>query len=329
MKLDMYTPPFPINHVTAQEVETLVANAGGLRLAIGKLPCGARVIDAGIEAQGSIEAGRWIAEICMGMLGTVSLQGAGPVVGWTPHLCVHSRNPVTACLGSQYAGWSLRHGEGKKAFHALGSGPARIFARKEKLYDELSVADAGSVATLVLEVDRLPPDELAQRIAEDCGVRPESLNLILTPTRSMAGTTQVVARVLEVALHKAHELHFPLEDIVDGMGSAPLPPPAADFLQAMGRTNDAILFGGSVHLYVNGEDDAARALAHALPSSASQDYGQPFAQVFKHYEYDFFKIDPMLFSPAQVRVTALQSGNTFCAGDIDTALLGQSFGVAL
>jgi methenyltetrahydromethanopterin cyclohydrolase len=326
--MNLYTPPFPINHVTAQHVETLVANAGALRLGLGELPCGARIIDAGIEYAGSIEAGRLIAEICMGMLGKVSLQAAGQVPGWSAHLCVHSQNPVDACLGSQYAGWSLKHGEGKGAFFALGSGPGRILARKEKLYEELTVEDAGPVATLVLEVDSIPPDELAQKIADECGVRHDNLNLILTPTRSMAGTTQVVARVLEVSMHKAHELHFPLQDIVDGVGSAPLPPPAPDFLNAMGRTNDAILFGGAVHLYVNGSDEAAEALANKLPSSASRDYGRPFAAVFKDYEYDFFKIDPMLFSPARVSVTALQSGRTFSAGAIDMALLGESFGVA-
>lgn len=325
----MYTPPFPINHVTAQHVETLVANAGALRLGLGTLECGARVIDAGIRFPGSIEAGRQIAEICMGMLGRVSVQAAGPVPGWTANLCVHSRNPVVGCLGSQYAGWSLKHGEGKSAFHALGSGPGRILARKEALYEELEVEDRGPAATLVLEVDQVPPDELAAKIAADCGVNPDRLNLILTPTSSMAGTTQVVARVLEVAMHKAHELHFPLHDIVDGVASAPLPPPAPDFLHAMGRTNDAILFAGSVHLYVNGSDDAAATLASDLPSGASRDYGRPFAQVFKEYGYDFFKIDPMLFSPAHVTVTALQSGRSFRAGRIDTRLLSESFGVAL
>jgi methenyltetrahydromethanopterin cyclohydrolase len=193
----------------------------------------------------------------------------------------------------------------------------------------LEVRDRADTATLVLEVDDRPPQALTDRIAADCGVQPDRLNLILTPTRSLAGTTQVVARVLEVALHKAHELRFPLERIIDGAGSAPLPPPAPDFLQAMGRTNDAILFGGQVHLFVDADDAAAAALAEALPSSASRDYGRPFADVFKACEYDFFKIDPMLFSPARVSVTALPSGRTFRAGAIDLALLGASFGVSL
>ena len=152
-----------------------------------------------------------------------------------------------------------------------------------------------------------------ERIAADCGVAVEALTLILTPTSSLAGSVQIVARVLEVAMHKAHELGFDLRSIIDGMGSAPLPPPAADFMTAMGRSNDAILFAGQVQLYIRGDDDSLRSLAEKLPSSASRDYGRPFADVFKAYEYDFFEIDPMLFSPARVVVSALDSGRSFAA----------------
>lgn len=310
-------------------VVALLRDAPALRLAVQELVNGTRIVDAGIACAGGLEAGRRIAEICLAGQGHVALTGRGPVDDWVVNLSVHSRDPVNACLGSQYAGWSLSHGEGKSAFHALGSGPGRILARKEKLYEELTLRDESPHATLVLEVDRLPPVELTDRIAADCRVAPGDLTLILTPTSSLAGTTQVVARVLEVALHKAHELGFPLPQIVDGMGAAPLPPPAPDFLHAMGRTNDAILFGGQVHLFVDSDDSAADELAQALPSSASRDYGWPFAEVFKACNYDFFAIDPMLFSPARVSVTALQSGRTFRAGAIDTNLLGDSFGMAL
>ena len=233
-----------------------------------------------------------------------------------------------ACLGSQYAGWSLSQGEGKGAFHALGSGPGRALAKKEPLFETLGYRDRADRTCLVLEVDRTPPLPLVEKIAGACGVEAEGLTLILTPTRSLAGTVQIVARVLEVALHKAHELGFELARIRDGMGSAPLPPPAPDFLTAMGRTNDAILFAGQVQLFVTGDDEGAEALARQLPSSASRDYGRPFAEVFKAYEYDFFQIDPMLFSPARVLVTALDSGRSFSAGQLDADLMRTSFGVA-
>lgn len=318
-----------LNQRAGQLVDELLADAAILRVGEQRLDNGVRIIDAGIAHRGGLEVGRRVGEICMGGLGHVALVAAGPVPGWSVNLSVHSNEPVSACLGSQYAGWSLSSGKGKSAFHALGSGPGRALARKEKLFGELALHEQSERAVLVLEVDSPPPLELADRIAVACGVDPSQLTLILTPTHSLAGTTQVVARVLEVALHKAHELHFPLGSILDGVGVAPLPPPAPDFLQAMGRTNDAILFGGQVHLFVTGNDAAAAALAEALPSSASRDYGRPFADVFKAYDYDFFKVDPMLFSPAMVSVTAVDSGKTFRGGGIDTDLLSISFGVTL
>ena len=180
----------------------------------------------------------------------------------------------------------------------------------------------------MLEVDRRPPQPLVEKIARDCGVAPAGLTLILTPTRSLAGTVQILARVLEVALHKAHALGFDPHAICDGLGSVPLAPPSPDFITAMGRTNDAILFAGQVHLFVTGADAAARDLAERLPSSASRDYGRPFAEVFKAFDYDFFQIDPFLFSPACIRVTNLDSGHTFSAGRLDPDLLSVSFGLA-
>ncbi len=315
-----------VNGLTEALVEQLIAKADQLRLGVATHG-GATVVDAGIEHQGSLEAGRLIGEICMGGLGRVSLQSIASFDRWPWQVQVATSHPVIACLGSQYAGWSLAHKEGDgPRFHALGSGPARALARKEALYEELAYEDRADHAVLVLETDKVPPAALIEKVATDCAVAAERLTLILTPTGSLAGGVQIAARVVEVALHKAHELGFPLPNVVEGLGTTPLPPPIGNGLAAMGRTNDTILFGGHVHLFVTGADDAAEQLAKALPSSTSRDYGKPFAEVFKEYEYDFFKVDGMLFSPARVAVTALASGRTFHAGALDEALLDRSFG---
>lgn len=318
------TPDISVNRLAQPLVEALLARRAELGLAVSRAACGVRVVDAGIEARGGLEAGRMIAEICMGGLGHVSLQHSG-LAAWPPGVHVHAAEPVLACLGSQYAGWSLSHGEGRGAYRAMGSGPARALAVREDLFKELNYRDACESGALTLETDRAPPDALLARIAELCGVAPERLTVILTPTGSLAGGVQIVARGLEVALHKTHELGFPLTDVVDGAAGAPLPPPAPDFVAAMGRTNDAILFAGWAHLFVGGGEDAARDLAARLPSGTSKDYGTPFARLFKQYDCDFFKIDPMLFSPAQIAVTHLPSGRTFKAGRIDLPLLEKSF----
>lgn len=313
-----------VNRLTNPRVGHLLSNAMELRLGVEKHATGATIVDAGIEHPGGLEAGRLIAEICMGGLGHVSLQTSPAFTRWPWMLSVYSNHPVLSCLGSQYAGWSLAH----EKFFSLGSGPARALAAREELFKELGYQDQGDAACLVLESEKAPPLEVIEKVARDTGVAADKLTFILTPTRSLAGTVQIVARVLEVAMHKIHTLHFPLEHVVDGMASAPLPPPAPDFLTGMGRTNDAILFGGHAHLFVKGSDEAAARLAKELPSSASRDYGRPFAEVFKSVNMDFYKIDPMLFSPAAVTVTALESGRSFSGGRLDAALIDQSFGYA-
>lgn len=208
---------------------------------------------------------------------------------------------------------------------ALGSGPARALGSNEPLFEELAYRDTSDTAIMVIESDQVPPVELTDHIAERCNISADKLTIILTPTSSLAGGVQVVARSLETSLHKSHELHFPLENIIDGFACAPVCPPHKDFVKAMGRTNDAILFGGEVHLFVNASNEDAEQLANQLPSSASKDYGKPFAEIFKDTGYDFYKIDPMLFSPASVNVTSLQTGKSFQAGKLDEALLDQSF----
>jgi methenyltetrahydromethanopterin cyclohydrolase len=196
----------------------------------------------------------------------------------------------------------------------------------EELYKDLAYRDSYDTTVLIIENDALPPIEIVDKIAAACQLAASKLTIIVTPTSSLAGGVQVVSRVLEVSMHKAHALHFPLENIIDGSGSAPICPPHPKFVKAMGRTNDAILFAGLVHLFVKGSDEAAEKLANELPSSTSKDYGKPFAEIFKQYEYDFFKIDAMLFSPASVIVTAVESGKSFRAGRLDNALLDLSFG---
>jgi len=315
-----------VNRRAAELTAALRRDATMLNLGLAQGPLGESLIDAGEGRPGGIEAGLRIAEICMGGLGKVRLAPDNATPRWPWTIAVSSPQPVIACLGSQYAGWSLAHGVGQGAFHALGSGPARALAQKEAVFKDIGYRDEADVATLVIEGGRPPPPEIVESVARDCGVAPSALTVIYAPTQSLAGSAQVVARVLEVALHKAHELKFPLERIVDGMGAAPLSPPHPDFVTAMGRTNDAIIYGGRAQLFVTGPAADAKALAEALPSRASRDFGAPFAEIFRRFRGDFYAIDRMLFSPAEVIVTAIESGESFRGGAMHLKLLDASFG---
>jgi methenyltetrahydromethanopterin cyclohydrolase len=314
-----------VNGRAQRLLDAMCDDAAALGIGVSRGEAGERLVDAGAKHRGGVEAGLQLAAICMGGLGRVRLVPDAALPRWPWTISVASSSPVTACLASQYAGWSLSHGEGSDAYFALGSGPARALARKESLFAELGYEDRADDAVLVLESGKPPPRALVERIAGDCGVAPDRLSIVYAPTHSLAGGVQVVSRVLEVALHKVHALHFPLDRVVDGMAAAPLSPPHPDFVTAMGRTNDAIIFGGRVHLFVSGPSADAKALADALPASTSHDYGKPFAEVFKAAKGDFYAIDGMLFSPAEAQVTAVETGETFRAGQLDPALLDASF----
>ncbi len=310
-----------VNQLSEPLVKKLIQHADDLQLVVSKHETGCTIVDAGIQCAGSAEAGKLITEICMGGLGKVELVADKRFADWHDAIAVTSTQPVLACLASQYAGWALSY----EKFFSLGSGPARALAQREDLFKELAYVDMANSTCIVLETDEVPPLPVIKKVVRDTKIVAEQLTIILTPTTSIAGVVQIVGRVLEVALHKAHTLHFPLENVVSGTGLAVLPPVAKDFMTAMGRTNDAILFGGYVSLQVKGDDAAAEELSLRLPSSASKDYGKTFAEVFKFYNMDFYKIDPLLFSPAKVTVTNVDTGNVFEAGQLNADLINLSF----
>ena len=314
-----------INQHVAPLVREIIDNADALRVDVTKGSLGETLIDSGVNVVGGLEAGRLLSEVCLAGLGQVTFQSADTNSVWPFFVTIHTSQPVLACLGSQYAGWSLSVDDNGKTFNVLGSGPARAIGSSEKLFDELGYRDKADSATIVIEADKAPPAPLVEEIAKACKVKPQKLTVLFAPTSSLAGTVQIAARCLEVALHKAHELHFALDDIVDGIATVPLPPPTPGFIEAMGRTNDAIIYAGCVQLFVTGDAKAAKTLAEELPSANSKDYGKPFAETFAAVKGDFYQIDPMLFSPAKVIVTSLTTGESFHNGKIDDAVLQRSF----
>lgn len=320
----MLTPAMPsVSKRAAKIVENISANADALRVHVSTGSAGERLIDLGGGVPGCLEAGRLLGEVCMGGLGTVQITTASGLANWPLGVVVHATNPVISCLGSQYAGWTIT--DDASGFFALGSGPARALSRVEELYKELGYVDHSDHTALVIEGDKAPPAAVITKVAEACGIKPSGLTVLFAPTWSLAGTVQIAARVLEVAIHKAHALHFPLENILDGTGTAPIAPPFPDFVKAMGRTNDAIIYGGRIHLFVKGSDDEAKKLADGLPSSSSAAYGKPFAEIFSEVNGDFYKIDPMLFSPAVVTVSNVETGTSFHAGKIAADIVDASF----
>jgi methenyltetrahydromethanopterin cyclohydrolase len=295
-----------------------VEKADKWRLGIHVLAGGARVIDAGVNVPGGLAVGRIIAEICMGGLGHVDFTPL-PIDGesW-PGVHVWTDHPAPSCMASQYAGWAIN----PEGFFAMGSGPLRAKARVEKeLFEKLAYAEEASRGVLVLEGRTLPDDTTAAWVAKKAGVPSDAITFVVAPTASLAGGVQIVARSIETGLHKMDALGFDVRKVVSAIGTAPLPPVAKNDMRAIGRTNDCMLYGGQARYTIRADDSELAALAARLPSNTSADYGTPFYDIFKRYDSDFYKIDPMLFSPAEVWLTSAASGRTFHAGQLNAAVL--------
>lgn len=304
-----------LNHRAAALCDELMRLAEPLRLSVHRCASGATIVDCGVHAPGGLEAGVQMARVCLAGLGSVDL--VPDVRLPLPCVVVRTDHPAAACLGSQYAGWAIRMGD----YFAMASGPMRAAAAKEPLFQKLDLAERPPRAVGVLETPRLPPPEVCQQVAAQCGVPSEGLILLAARTSSLAGMVQVVARSVESALHKLFELGFELKRVEAGFGSAPLPPAATSDQEAMGRVNDAVLYGSEVLLWVRADDAALAQLGPRLPSQASGDYGTPFLELLKRCGGDFYALDPLLFGPAAVTLCNLDSGHVFRFGQTATERL--------
>ena len=281
----------------------------------------ATVLDFGVRATGGLGAGMALIEVSTCGLVEAEVQMLDFDGSRWPHLLVMTDQPFEACLLSQYAGWKLTTDN----FFAIASGPMRTARGKEELLQITGYREKASRVAGVLETGQLPDEEVINLIASQCGVLPSEVGLCVAPTASIAGGMQVVSRSVETALHKLFELGFDLGQIVSAAGTAPIPPVAEHDLAAIGRTNDAILYGGSVTLWVDADDEEIAEVGADVPSSASPASGRPFIDLFEEVGRDFYKVDPMLFSPAEVVFHSLRSGRVQRFGRRDEKVLLDSF----
>ncbi len=310
-----------LNELAVRRCQRLIDRARAFEIGVVRDESGAKILDCGIHHRGGIGAGIGVAEVCLADLGQVTLTSSRPNVWPGPAVQVCTDQPVAACMASQYAGWQIA----AEKFFAMGSGPMRAARGREELFSRIGFREQPDEVVGILETRKLPPASVCIRIAEECGVAADHLTLLVAPTASLAGGIQVVARTVETCLHKMHELGFDLSCIASGYGVAPLPPVAADDLTGIGRTNDAVLYGGEVTLWLRSEDGRLEEIGPRIPSDSSPDFGAPFSEIFKRYGGDFYRIDPLLFSPARVTLVNLNSGRTHQFGEVVPDILQQSF----
>jgi len=307
-------------------VDEMISKADDLKIEVQKLGNDSVVIDCGVEVDGSIKAGELYTKVCLGGLADVGISIPTDLSKRLalPSVKVKTDFPAISTLGSQKAGWNVS----VEDFSALGSGPARALSKKpRKTYEEIDYEDDADIAIIALESDKLPDEYVTENIAEECGVSTENVYALVAPTASIVGSIQISGRVVENGTYKMIEaLDFDVKKVKYAAGIAPIAPVDPDRLKAMGKTNDAVLFGGRTYYYIESDEgDDLKYLAENLPSSASKDYGRPFYEIFKEAGYDFYKIDKGMFAPAEVFINDLRTGEVFRAGFVNEELLIKSF----
>ena len=319
----MHTP-VSVNRLAWKLAQNLLENQEFYSVHASKASSGATIIDAGINAPGGFQAGRIITEICMGGCGNAKIGFKRYGDFELPSITVCTDHPAVAALGSQFAGWRIKEGDSI----AIGSGPARALALKPKeIYEEIGYRDSSDKAVLTLESNNLPSDMLIEKVTTACGIKAENLIVVVAPTASVAGLTQVAGRIVEVGIHKLRTLGLSPKTIRYACGYAPIPPQCGEFEVSMARTNDAILYGGTVYCTVSFDDEAAlKKIVEKAPSNTSKDYGKPFLQIFREADRDFYKIDHNLFAPSTLIVNNTKTGNVSKAGETNLKVLLQSLG---
>ena len=316
-------------------VQKLCNEAEKYNVTMEKSESGATLIDAGINADGGFFAGEIVTEICLGGYGKAKVTPIqyGDIV--LPSVFVITDHPALSTLASQFAGWQIKD----EGFSAIASGPARALALKPKhLYEKLKYKEEASTAILVLETEKTPPETVIKQIAEKCKVTPRNLFLIMFSTTSLTGATQVSGRIVETGLHKLERLGLDPLTVKHAWGFAPIVPIHPISGEAMGRTNDSILYGGVTNFALEYDDDQKlESIVKRAPSSSSKmlqearklaEKNPRFLDIFKEAGFDFYKIDPDIFAPAVVVINNIKTGKTFRAGSLDTNLLKESLGLS-
>ena len=232
-----------INSSTIALLESRLVDAERLGLLRTDI-AGASVIQFAANKVGTMEAGVLLAKSCLGGQAEVSVVDPTSNQISLPHIAVATSNPLADCIGCQYAGWPLNVDD----YSAMASGPIRLLRGSESILEQYDLRLSEPKAMIVLESHKLPTESAIAHIAQQAGIATQDLFICIANTSSLPGSLQVVARSVETAMHKLHEIGFDLETVQYGQGTAPLPPMTDSDLTAMGWTNDAMLYLSLIHI---------------------------------------------------------------------------------
>ncbi|MFW6382790.1 MAG: methenyltetrahydromethanopterin cyclohydrolase [Haloferacaceae archaeon] len=306
-----------INRTAIELMDEALDFAEELGVVASELDCGATVIDFGVDVDAGIEAGLLLSEIQTAGLATVQTRMDRLAGAPTPYVELSTDHPALALSCSQKAGWELD----VEGFNGLGSGPARALVGEESVFQRVGYYDEFDLTVLAVEAIDLPDDRIAEHVADLAGVEPSGVFLPTYALGSTVGSVTAAARAAELAVFRLSELGYDPRDVLTATGSAPIAPVSYDESVAMGRTNDAIAYGGEVYLQVTADFDRF----DETVSTAPEEHGVPFLDVFEAVDWDLYEVDESVFAPAAATIDVVD-GPTYVHGRTDASLLAESFG---
>lgn len=307
-----------LNRMATDLVDEAIDFADELNVAVARLDNEATVLDFGVEIPGGLEAGLLLTEIATAGLSTVGTTVDTVAGAPLTHVELSTDHPALALLCGQKAGWELSLDD----FEGLGGGPARALVAEEDVFQRVGYRDEFDFAVLTVEADTVPDASVVEQVAEMADVPESGVFVPAFSAASITGSVQTAARAAELAVFRLSELGYDPLDVLSATGSAPVAPVGADEQEAIARTNDALAYGGRVHLVVDEPFDCF----DEVPSTATAEYGTPFADIFAEAGWDFYEVPETLFAPAQVTVDVV-GGPTEVYGEVNHDLLAGSFGL--
>ena len=306
-------------------VASLLRDAPVLDITSHRGPSGAAIVDCGVDVRGSWEAGRRIAVVSHAGMMNATL-GVSDVARLSlPEFVGDSWRPYLSTYGLQV---SFALSEVDPAIRI--SGPVRAAIDDGLRTTSSAVEGAASRDTnpwgvAVVESDRLPDEAVVAAIGRRAGLRPDELTLLVVPSRSLAGVTQIAGRLNECVLFTLDQsLGLDPKSVLGILGAVPIAPCGAG---AFATQDDMIHYAGRVTMVVDAPSSwNLQAVADGLVFRSSPAYGRLFSELLAEAGGVFEAIPGLndLNKVAQIAVVDRRTAKMATAGAVDGAILASA-----
>ena len=320
MKLENYS----VNGTAIALAEKLlIPNQDALRIQYFRQENGVHIFDMGVRATGSWLAGKYYTDILLGGLGKTRLttQKIGDVL--MPAVAVYVDHPDVAELASHMTFCRFDHDGVRKAF----SGPVRC-KRPDQFSSTVAYKDKTDKVIASFQSDVLPDESLTAHLAEEAGVRPENLYILVAATGTLVGSLQVCARNVEQVCPTLVVNGFDVSKVKYACGVTPVVGVVRDENTAYGWVNDCLIYGQETILRVDCEDEEITSILPTITMDQERNsdvYGVPFKEIFAMCGNAWTNVPRHWDAPNKIVFFNMRTGHLFSVGTTCEEVLLKDF----